>query len=837
VNLYGVDQREVRIKLKADRIAAHNINLFQLREQLRKANFSVSAGDIKAAEQKWLVRPQAEFKDLDDIRNLLIQPNNIKLSDLAEITYDSPERERGRHLNGTYAVGVDVQKTNGSNLVDVAENVLNEIEEIRQLGEMQGIQLYVMDNLGDDVKNSLSELVKSGLIGALLAFIVLFLFLRETTSTLIVALSVPFCLLITLGALYFAGFTLNILSLMGMMLAIGMLVDNSVVVTENIFRKRQEFSDPVEATHVAVSEVSLAITAGTMTSVIVFAPIVFGASNGLTLFLKHTAFTIIVALLASLIIAQTLIPMLAARIKSARVTEEGRLMRSIANKYAKMLRTALDKAWLSVLGLLTIFLITGLSWGNFDVDMGAEDPSKRLFLRYNIRGVHPLEATEATVNTIEEFLFANKQRFQIESVYSFFDTQRAESTIILREDSTLDPAEVQKEIEAEVPQIVIGSPSFQRNRQGENNTFNVQIYGDSTDRLVEISKELISTLKNVDGLINILPDIYSSAREIQIKIKKDKAAQLNINPTVVASSIATALRGDNLRKLRTSDGEITVKVEYSDSDAQSISSIKQLPIYTGDGKRVALEQVAEVNDAYGTTVIRREDRRTSLGISADFSEDAKVDDIRKNTNRLLSAYNFPPGYGWGFGQGFSEDDEDLQTMMFNVALAIPLIFIVMAALFESLLYPLSIITSIGFSFIGVVIFFSLTGTTFTIMAAIGMLILIGIVVNNGIVLVEHINVLREKGLQRSEAIVQAGRDRLRPILMTVITTVLGLLPLAMGGTTIASGGPSYYPMARAIIGGLTFSTIVSLLVVPVIYAWLDDLSRWGSSVKHAAKSS
>jgi HAE1 family hydrophobic/amphiphilic exporter-1 len=291
-----------------------------------------------------------------------------------------------------------------------------------------------------------------------------------------------------------------------------------------------------------------------------------------------------------------------------------------------------------------------------------------------------------------------------------------------------------------------------------------------------------------------------------------------------------------LREFRTPDGEIAVKVEYSDEDNQSINSLKQLPIYSTSGERVALEQIAEVTTGFGSTIIRRENRRTSLGITADFVEDADIDEIRKNANQLLSAYNFPPGYGWGFGQSFQNQDEDMQTMIFNVALAIPLIFIVMAALFESLLYPLSIITSIIFSFIGVVIFFALTGTTFTIMAAIGGLILIGIVVNNGIVLVEHINVLRHQGLARTVAIVQAGRDRLRPILMTVITTVLGLVPLAIGTTKLAGGGPSYYPMARAIIGGLIFSTIVSLLIVPVIYAWLDGLSRWSRSIIRTARN-
>ena len=315
VTLYGVDKRDIKIRLKPDRLAAHNVNLFNLRNQLFNANFSLSAGEINSSGQQWLIRPQGEFKDLQDIKDFIVEPHNLPLSELADISYEKPIPIVGRHLNGSYAVGVDVFKQSDANLVDISEKVLMLINEIGSLDEMQGINLFVMNDLGEDVKSSLNELVNSGLIGALMAFIVLFLFLRNTASTLIVALSVPFCLLITVGALYFFGYSLNILTLMGLILAIGMLVDNSVVVTENIFKKRQIIDDPVEATRSAVHEISLAITAGTMTSVIVFAPIVFGEDNGLTLFLKHIGFTIIVALLASLFIAQTLIPMLATRIK------------------------------------------------------------------------------------------------------------------------------------------------------------------------------------------------------------------------------------------------------------------------------------------------------------------------------------------------------------------------------------------------------------------------------------------------------------------------------------------------------------------------------------------
>jgi len=786
-----------------------------------------------------LLRPQGEFNDIQDIKEFIVEPNNLPLSELADINYEKPIPEAGRHLNGTYAVGVDIFKQSGANLVDISEKVLFEINDIGTLAEMQGINLFVMNDMGEDVKSSLKELINSGLIGALMAFIVLFLFLRNIASTLIVALSVPFCLLITIGALYFFGYSLNILTLMGLILAIGMLVDNSVVVTENIFKKRQEIDNPEQATRSAVREISLAITAGTMTSVIVFAPIVFGEDNGLTLFLKHIGFTIIVALIGSLFIAQTLIPMLATRIKNIKGNKEGPVMLWLSNTYGKIISFALRSSKLSALFIIGIIISSVLVAQSdaFKVNMNEDEVNNRLFLRYNIVGVYPLEKTEAAVDKIEAYLDENKKRFDIDSVYSFYDYTRAESTIILDKDSKLDPKEIQKQIEEEIPQIVIGVPSFERQQIGSNEGYSVQLNGDSTERLVEISRDIITTMKSVDGLINVLPDVTRAGSELQVTLKSEKAAQLGINAQVVAASIATSLRGDNLRELRTENGETSIRIESTPENEQSLATLRLLPVYTDSGERITLEQIADIEKVYGSSVIRRANRRTTLSISADFAEDANPDEIKNETNRLLDSYNFPPGYSWSFGQGVQDQDETMQIFAFNIALAIPLIFMVMAALFESLVYPISIITSIGFSFIGVVFFFALTGTTFTIMSAIGMLILIGIVVNNGIVLVEHINFLREhEQLPRSEAIAQAGRDRLRPILMTVLTTVLGLVPLAFGDAAIAGGGPAYAPMARAIIGGLIFSTVVSLVVVPVVYAWLDGVSRWTRGIIKVART-
>jgi HAE1 family hydrophobic/amphiphilic exporter-1 len=296
------------------------------------------------------------------------------------------------------------------------------------------------------------------------------------------------------------------------------------------------------------------------------------------------------------------------------------------------------------------------------------------------------------------------------------------------------------------------------------------------------------------------------------------------------------MRGENLREFRDENGEIGVRLAFRENDKQSIEQLANLPLYAGDGRRVTLGMVASLHVGRSPDSIRRTDRQTAVILSANIEEDFSAEDIRPKVKSLLDQMQLPPGYSWKEGRGFERQDETADMMATNIILGIACIFLVMAALFESLILPLAIILgSIVFSIFGVFLFFAATGTTFSFMAMIGIMILIGVVVNNGIVLIDHVNNLRQEGVPRNEAIVTAGRDRLRPILMTVATTIVGLLPLAMGSTQVGGDGPPYYPMARAIIGGLAFSTVVSLLVVPALYVYFDSLAAWSRKVMRTAR--
>ncbi|MCP4332493.1 MAG: efflux RND transporter permease subunit [Gammaproteobacteria bacterium] len=840
VDLHGVDPREVRILMKPDLLAAHGVDIAAVRDLLVRSNFAVSAGKITAGDQRFSVRPSGEFTSVEEIRDLAINPSGLRLRDIADVELRTPDRNYGRHLDRDYAIGVAINKSTGSNLVDVTDRVMAEVEKIGKLPQMRGINIFSLDNQGDSVRESLSDLLTAGAFGGLLAIIVLYLFLRQVTTTLIVTASVPFSLMITLGALYFAGLTLNILSMMGLMLAVGMLVDNAVVITESIFRHRSERpGEPFTSTIRGVNEVGLAVIAGTATTIIVFAPIIFGAQIDITIFLTHVAITIIVALLASLLIAQTLVPMLAARVAVPPRPKSGAWISRLTNRYVRSLEWILGHRWWTALGILLVCVIGVLPMALELVkfDMFPQDVGRRLFMPYHVEGQHSLERVESTVDTIEDYLYSRQEEFNIRSIYSYYDQGRAESTILLtdEQDATRSTKEIIERIEKDLPEIAIGEPSFQFDQQGGGDGFTIQISGDSTEILNRLSVDVVRALANVKGLKDVQSDAETGDKEVRVSIDRTRAAAVGLTAAAIAQSVSIAMRGENLREFRGESGEIEVRLAFRDDDKQSVEQLADLPLYTPDGERITLGTVASFRISSSPDTIRRTDRQTAVILSANLEDDVTADDVRPRVNSLMEQLELPPGYGWKEGRGFERQDETADMMMTNILLGVACIFLVMAALFESLLLPFSIILgSIVFSIFGVFLFFAATGTTFSFMAMIGIMILIGVVVNNGIVLVDHVNNLRQEGMPRDEAIVIAGRDRLRPILMTVATTIVGLAPLAIGTTQVGGDGPPYYPMARAIIGGLAFSTVVSLLVVPALYVYFDSLAAWGRKVMRTA---
>ena len=837
VELAGVQPREVRILVDPGRLAAYSIDVRKLRAILESSNFSVSAGEITENNSRFTVRPIGEFGSIEDVRNLLLAPG-VRLSDLAEVEMVAPELTVGRRIDGRRAVGIDVYKSTQANVIDVADRVIATVENARKLPQFQGIHVLVASNQAESIRSSLSELRKAGLIGAALSFCMLLFFLRHLPTTLIVSLAVPASLLVTLAAMYFMGFTLNILTMMGMLLAIGMLVDNSVVITESIFRHRQLHpGHPLESTLAGVKEVGVATLAGTFSMIIVFLPLVFGERNQMSIFLVHVAVPIIVAMLASLVIAQTLLPMLAARMSPPPPVKDGSWFSRLQNRYEGTLNWALThRKWMALITVLIVVSPLPLFMLKLTkVDPFPQAASRVLNINYHIEGSHPMQRVEQAVLRVEAYIAANKESFDVDTYFSRWQNDNAYTRLYLTDkaDAKVPADEVMKRVLKDMPEIIIGKPSFTFNDDmSGSSSFSLQLAGESTERLAEISREVAHRLSSVPGLEAVRSEAGTGEQEVQVVVNRDRASQLGLTTQDIALTVAGAMRGDRLPELRTSERELTMRLAFRESDRQSIEDLARVPVMLPDGSRTELGAVAEFVEKPSDREIQRLNRLTTVVISASLTEGTTMEEVRKRVEPVMETYPLPAGYTWKFGRGFEENDKAIQTMAQNMLLAVVLIFLVMASLFESALYPLSIITSIVFAIVGSIWFLTLTGTTITMMAMIGFMVLMGVVVNIGIVLIAHVIDLRHAGMPRHAAILQAGRDRLRPIMMTTLTTLLGMLPLAIGDAQVGGGGegPAYYPLARAIIGGLAFSAIVSLIIVPMFYVWFDDLNLWRKRV-------
>lgn len=834
VSLYGVEKREIRVELDPARITSYGINLNQLSSTLSQANFSVSAGKITDAGLRYMVRPMGDLSGVEDIENIIIADNNIRVKDVANVSYTTPERDYARHLDQQYAVGLDITKESTANTVEVVDLVLAEIDKIGERQEMQGIEIYEMFNQADGILSSLRELFNAGMIGALFSLIVLYIFLRHAGTTLIVATAVPFSIIVTLGFFFFLDISINILSMTGLMLAIGMLVDNAVVVTENIHRYQRQLNDPREAAILGAKQVAVAVTAGTLTSIIVFLPNVVNESF-VSQHMYYIGMAIIISLIASLVISLTVIPLLTSKIKPPKESVKKTYIDKMAVKYAALLGWLLERRKLSVLLITLLFFSGAIPFSMMSVDMFPRVEERKLELEYNLNAAYTLETVKETVDRIEDYLYSNQENFEIESVYTYYQPEYAISSINLIPDENAEKSvtQIKEEIEANLPGTAIGEPAFEYLNRGGSEQVRVFVQGESMQVLEELAEQVEWRLGRIEGFADVRSEAESGSDEVRLTVDHERARSFGLTSDIVANMVSGAMRGRTIQRIRGPESEIDVVLAFQEANRQTLDDLKDLPISVGENQTVKLATLASFEQRSGSGRIFRENRKTSLGIGINL-EGIASDEAREKISVVMDQIAYPTGYAWSYGRSFGNDMEAMNVMLFNIAIAFFLIYLIMASLFESLLYPTSVISCILFGVVGIFWFFFITGTNFDLMAFIGILILMGIVVNNGIVLIDHINHLRKEGLSRREAVIQGGRDRMRPILMTAATTVLGLIPLCLGTTQIGGEGPPYFPMARAIVGGLTFSTIVTLLVLPSIYVILDDMSIWAKRIIRAA---
>ena len=532
----------------------------------------------------------------------------------------------------------------------------------------------------------------------------------------------------------------------------------------------------------------------------------------------------------SLAIAQTVIPLLATRLDQPSSENQNKLVGRLQERYVRLLSWTLRHRWAAA-GLVILTLVSAvIPMSIVETDMFPMNQTRQLYLSYHLDGHYPLEKIKESVDRIEEYLYANQEKFEIRAVYTYYDETGSSNTlsaVLLTEDdeAILSSEVISKMIMEDLPKIAIGRPSFSFERSGGAEKLNITLMGSSSEILRDLAKDAERILSTVEGVSGVVSEAGAGDEEVQVHVDREKANFLGFSTQDVAQAVAIALRGVELREFKGEDGEVPVRLQLREEDRENLADLKDIKLRNASGVQVPLMALVRLSQNSGPTEIRRIDRQTALRVTAQL-DGITPEEAKERISSRMDLMQLPSGYDWAFGGGFDDDEEAMQKMLFNILLAIIIIYIVLAAQFESLIYPASMICTILFSVIGVYWFFLITGTTFTLMAMIGILILIGVVVNNGIVLIDHVNQLRLGGLSREDALVRAGRERLRPILMTVGTTVLGLAPLCIGTTQIGGNGPPYFPMARAIVGGLLFSTFVSLILLPTIYSWLDIIRHW-----------
>jgi HAE1 family hydrophobic/amphiphilic exporter-1 len=835
VDLDGVAPREIFIDLVLDRVREHSVDVGSLIGDLRGASSNLVLGQIDDGGMRYTARALGEFVSTEEIGSLVINEQGLRLQDIAEITYEEPPYRWGRHLDLQFAVALTVFKESTANTVDVVRGVLGVVEnDINQDPLLQGVELFVWEDQGEEIVGSVNGLLKAGTIGALLAIFSLYFFLRRFDSTLIVALSIPFSILAACGILFFLGKSLNVLSMMGLMLAVGMLVDNAVVVLESIDRTHRTEEDREKAALIGSRSVSTAVVAATLTTLIVFLPMVVGADSDLMTWLREIGIAITIALACSLFSALTLIPLMSAHFLGRRKAKEIKPIAWLEERYATILGwTLLHKGWTAV--LIIVAIVSGVipfvpAFGLVKTAIFAATINERIHLNYEFSDHTYKSEAEEAVDQVEAVLDPMREQFDIDSLYSFYTENRAGTTIVLsRKDLDDDQIrDLRKEIREVLPEIAGVRLYFHDDSQqgGSSTFFAVKFFGQDTGVLETYATEAARRIETLEGVQDVRTSFRDSQREVEVKIDREKALRAGLSAQDMADIFSFTLGSMRLPRFNAGEREVDTWLALRLEDRENVADLKKIQIGGGadGGVPILLGDIATFNVVPRAREITRENRKVRVAVRATYEgEDWKA--TQKEISQLMDAFDLPPGYSWSWNDRIVEQQDQNKQMVVNLLLAIVLVYLVMASLFESLAQPLAILLfSIFFALPGAAWLLAATGTVFNLMAQIGLLILMGIVVNNGIILLDHMNQLRANGVPRDEAIILAGRERLRPILMTAATTIIGLVPLAVRGP--ATAGIFFYPLARTVMGGLMSSAVLTLIALPLISIGFEFRSGW-----------
>ncbi len=846
VNVSGGQTREVRISVDHKKMSNYGLALNQISQTLGAENMNFSAGAIREGSQELIIRVTGQFKNVEQIENISFLTKSgtlVTLKEFASVADTFEKQTKLSTMNGKPSVGIDIQKQTDANTVSVSNQVLEAIEEMK--GDLpSNVELNIIFDQALYINQSIDNVVRNIVFGGLLAVIVLYLFLGNIRSTLVIGISMPISIIATFTMVYFGGLTLNMLSLGGLALGVGMMVDSAIVILENIYRYRQKGYDHITAAKKGASEVGNAVIASALTTVAVFLPIVFVEGLAAELF-RPLALTVSFSLLASLLVALTLIPMLSSKLLEVEVKGKDTKMRGkviefftkkldgLNDIYKRILKWSINRRKTIITGVTLAFIaslalipVIGTEFvpkmDQGEIQINVKLPDGALFeetnevvleIEKNISNIASIETLFTSVGSGGAMDFTGSSRTNVANIH----VKLVE--LSKRDIKTEQVGDQIRQLVAGIPGAEIEVSEMDSGGMGMSAPLEITVSGDDLETLQEIANDIIKEAEQVDGLRELESSASKGMPELEIKVLKDKAALNGLSTATIASTARAAFQGDIATVFKTGSNEINVRVILDDYEKKTLQDLRNLEIFTPIGTTVFLEEVADVKIIEGPSTINRKGQTRQVTVQGAIVErdlGSIVTDLQARVDKL----SVPEGYSINFGGQSKDMAEAFGDLTLALILAIVLVYMIMAAQFEALLHPFVIMFSLPATFIGIVFGLAATGRSLSVPAFIGVIMLAGIVVNNAIVLVDYINTLRKEGMSMEEAILKAGPTRLRPILMTTLTTVLGLIPLTLG---LGEGAEVQAPMATVVVFGLTFSTVITLVLVPVMYIILDNV--------------
>jgi HAE1 family hydrophobic/amphiphilic exporter-1 len=897
-------EEEIQVELDERKLAALGLSVGQIASRLAAENVNITGGTLRDGHTEYLVRTLNEFMRPEDMRSIVVERSGdaiVRLSDVANVYTGHKEREIITRIDGAESVELAIYKEGGTNTVTVSNAVTDRLSSLRtELSRIDpNLRVEIITDQARYIRQAVREVLETALYGGLLAILVLYLFLRSVKKTLIISVSIPVSVVATFFLMYVSDISLNIMSLGGLTLGVGLLVDNAIVVLESVQRKRDEGLDEVEAARVGTSEVGRAITASTMTTICVFVPIVFVEGVAAQLF-RDQALTVAFSLLVSLIVALTLIPMLASREFKSEASAEAstddrrsaapirwlgnivffvstrllglvvatarlvggvlawllspllnlfdRALEALAERYSRSIGNVLSRplivvavtiilfiASLGLLGRLGSELIPELIQGEFFADLELP-PGTRLEVTDRqlsnlttvastidrARAVYTIAGTSneqgGTAGELREYLGQItvtldppvSRELEDAAIQTIRDAIDADNVVLGRgEESTAA---------GERPPIVarFGRPTY----FSFKTAIEVELRGFNLDLLVRLADEAVARFRTIDGLADVSSSTEGGHPELQVHLNRDRLAAYGLRVSDIAAVLRSMVQGEVATDITRSDRTIDIRIRAAERFRSSASALENLTVTHAGSTPIPLSAVADVVELEGPAEIRRADGSRIALITANLAG-RDLGSVTREVRTALEGMSWPSGYDWRLGGQEEEMATSFTSMRLAFGLAIFMVYLVMASQFESLLHPFVIMFSVPFAIIGVLATMWVFGVTVSVVSLIGFILLAGIVVNAAIVLVDYANQLRKQGMTKIEALAHAGRVRLRPILMTMATTVFGLLPMALG---LGEGAELRTPMALTVIGGIITSTLLTLLVVPAVYAILDRRS-------------